>query len=138
VIKEVNHKLIRRHPHVFDKTHTRFKSADQVLKNWESIKQQEKGKSKNFSLPKYMPATLALHILLDKLQRFGVYSCDKHKLIFSIKERIKNLDEEIKDNKNITNLILDLINLVRLCGYDAESLLREKVKELQEILINSS
>lgn len=40
VAKDINEKLIRRHPHVFGDV--RVKDAEQVLHNWDQIKQEEK------------------------------------------------------------------------------------------------
>ena len=45
VIDEVVDKLIRRHPHVFGKTHV--ENSDEVLKNWEAIKKEEKTERKH-------------------------------------------------------------------------------------------
>ena len=43
VIREIYNKMIRRHPHVFGSTSAR--TAADVLRNWEQIKQQERSKS---------------------------------------------------------------------------------------------
>jgi uncharacterized protein YabN with tetrapyrrole methylase and pyrophosphatase domain len=40
VIREIHDKMVRRHPHVFGTTHA--KTAADVLRNWEQIKQQER------------------------------------------------------------------------------------------------
>ena len=40
VIKGINSKLVRRHPHVFGGK--KFKTADEVLVNWKKIKKEEK------------------------------------------------------------------------------------------------
>ena len=44
VAKKLAEKLIRRHPHVFEKKDKTI-NAEQVTKNWEKIKREEKGKN---------------------------------------------------------------------------------------------
>ena len=44
VIRSINQKLIRRHPHVF--AGVKVKDADAVIKQWDEIKRQEKLKKK--------------------------------------------------------------------------------------------
>ena len=44
VAKKLAEKLIRRHPHVFEKKDKTI-NAEQVTKNWEKIKEEEKGKN---------------------------------------------------------------------------------------------
>src|SRR5216683_1325415 len=43
VIREIHDKMIRRHPHVFGKTHA--KDSAEVLRNWEQIKAEERRSS---------------------------------------------------------------------------------------------
>src|ERR1700741_69158 len=56
VIEEVSNKLIRRHPHVFGTSKAR--DAGAVLKQWETIKREEKNSNLHYlaSLPKALPA----------------------------------------------------------------------------------
>ena len=59
VIKGINEKLIHRHPHVF--SGAQVKSAEEVLHNWQELKQVEKDKKGNkdsllASVPKNLPA----------------------------------------------------------------------------------
>ena len=55
VLRSINTKLVRRHPHVFGGT--KVSSSQDVIRNWEAIKQEEKGTSSVLDgLPKGMPA----------------------------------------------------------------------------------
>lgn len=58
VLHEINQKLIRRHPHVFEDA--KFHSMEQFLVQWDAIKQTEKGKTQRKSvldnIPKGLPA----------------------------------------------------------------------------------
>lgn len=58
VLKELNEKLVRRHPHVF--ADAKISGMDEFLKQWETIKSTEKGKTHRKSaldsIPKGLPA----------------------------------------------------------------------------------
>ncbi|UKI42668.1 MAG: hypothetical protein L6V95_07325 [Candidatus Melainabacteria bacterium] len=45
VAKVLNEKLIRRHPHVFGDV--KVQNSDEIVKNWEKIKKEEKKISEN-------------------------------------------------------------------------------------------
>src|SRR5690606_29364180 len=58
VLESISEKMIRRHPHVFgDVT---VENADQVVSNWEEIKQQEKGQTEESILKGEYRATSSL------------------------------------------------------------------------------
>src|SRR5205807_6054386 len=86
VIREVHDKMIRRHPHVFGKAQA--KDSDEVLRNWEQIKAEERrgsgskgGAKPSDDLPKEtslvdgvaraLPATLEGFQLTRKASRIG-------------------------------------------------------------------
>jgi tetrapyrrole methylase family protein/MazG family protein len=76
VIRAVSEKMIRRHPHVFGTT--QVDSSDEVLKNWEAIKSQERaGKSqgKHVSvldgIPQALPALIRAQRIGEKAARVG-------------------------------------------------------------------
>ena len=48
VINNLNEKMVRRHPHVFDKE--QLNTPDQVLNQWEEIKKKERSKSNHKSI----------------------------------------------------------------------------------------
>jgi ATP diphosphatase len=62
-------KMVRRHPHVFEGLEV--KSREQLLKNWERIKRQEKNGAEGIfdSLPKGLPALLKAYRLNAKAAR---------------------------------------------------------------------
>jgi tetrapyrrole methylase family protein/MazG family protein len=64
VAREVHHKLVHRHPHVFGDVDA--DSADQVMSNWEAIKKTEKGRN---SVTEGIPAALPALLLTSKLAR---------------------------------------------------------------------
>lgn len=71
VLRAVNGKLIRRHPHVFGDV--RVASSADVLRNWEKIKRSESGvtKSSFASIPQSMPALMRADAVQSRAVRYG-------------------------------------------------------------------
>ncbi|MCB0323880.1 MAG: nucleoside triphosphate pyrophosphohydrolase [Bdellovibrionales bacterium] len=72
IVQSISKKMVRRHPHVFGDT--KLGTSDQVLKNWEKIKQTEKGGSAADSgfasrleaIPAELPALLRVQRIGEK------------------------------------------------------------------------
>lgn len=71
VQESASQKLIRRHPHVFGETEV--SGEDQVLANWEKIKEAEKGKGKGLfdGIPKNLPALIRAQMMQERAARVG-------------------------------------------------------------------
>lgn len=80
VVREIYEKMIRRHPHVFG--NKRAKTAADVLRNWEKIKEQERKEGKKEKkeekaasvldgVPRTLPALLEANQLTRKAARIG-------------------------------------------------------------------
>lgn len=71
VIDEVVDKLIRRHPHVFGDTHV--DGSDDVLRNWEAIKKEEKKERKHVldGVAQGLPALMRAYKLQSKAAKVG-------------------------------------------------------------------
>lgn len=74
VAREISAKLVRRHPHVFGSTEV--KDSDEVLRNWEQIKQEEKAgpearKSLLDGIPTQVSSLLRVHKLASRVARVG-------------------------------------------------------------------
>lgn len=76
VLREINEKLIRRHPHVYEDAggaRAEADSAEAVLRRWESIKtRQEKKESLLDGVPPQLPALLQALRVLAKIKQAGV------------------------------------------------------------------
>ena len=73
-LKDINEKLIYRHPHVFSTA--KVKNAEEVLHNWQELKQQEKDKKGNndsllASVPKNLPALNYSQEIQDRVAEVG-------------------------------------------------------------------
>lgn len=97
VVRVICDKLIRRHPHVFG--NVKADDADEVLRNWEKIKKEERReKNKNLSIlagiPDGLPPLLKAMKLQDKAAHVGfMWSKGAPENLF------KKLDEEIIELK---------------------------------------
>tara|TARA_Y100001970_G_scaffold94847_1_gene119535 strand:+ start:573 stop:1352 length:780 start_codon:yes stop_codon:yes gene_type:complete len=122
VIDELNSKLIRRHPHVFDDGDV--KDAKDSLKIWEDVKAKER-LSKNLNsvmddVPKNLPSLTRTKKLQKRATRVGFDWSNSKQILEKIDEEIDELKhEDMKSNKEgITEEIGDLFfTLVRLAGY---------------------
>src|ERR1051325_4094993 len=76
VVRHLNDKLVRRHPHVFGEL--KVKDVDQVWANWEKIKRSEKHGTRHArpsaldGIPKHLPALLRAEKLMKKAKRAGL------------------------------------------------------------------
>lgn len=88
VLKELNDKLVRRHPHVFGNTEANTSEA--VLKQWSEIKQKEKNKAHRKSaldsIPKELPALARAHKVYKKMREANFPDIPKKKSKDSINE----------------------------------------------------
>ena len=122
VIDELNSKLIRRHPHVFNDGDV--KDAKDSLKIWEDVKAEER-LSKNLNsvmddVPKNLPSLTRTKKLQKRATRVGFDWSNSKQILEKIDEEIDELKhEDMKSNKEgITEEIGDvLFTLVRLAGY---------------------
>lgn len=94
VIKGLSGKMIRRHPHVFDKVETT--SEDKVIENWEKIKQEEKG-NVAASLLDGVPKELSGLLKAEELQKRAAKVGFKWEVASSIWEKVSEELEELKE-----------------------------------------
>ena len=118
-------KLTGRHPHVF--SDQKVKDADEVLINWEKIKQKEKKRHLLSGVPKHLPALLLARRIQDKLSRAG-HKLEEEELEDKINLFRKALKEDEKENieEALADLLFLMTNICRLKGIDAEDALRRK------------
>jgi len=97
VVTTVTEKMIRRHPHVFGET--QVKDAEEVLKNWEQIKQDEKQKQESSVLdgvPKAMPALIRASRIGHKASKWNFDWDNAEGVLAKLKEELKELEEELQ------------------------------------------
>jgi uncharacterized protein YabN with tetrapyrrole methylase and pyrophosphatase domain len=148
VAREVHHKLVHRHPHVFGDVDA--DSADQVMSNWEAIKKTEKGRnSVTEGIPAALPALLLTSKLARKARSVGLDPDDAigeqaAEALASLTRRARDrpggpddpLSADAGDvNAEVGGLLFAVSTLAQRLGVDAEQALRDRALALRaEIL----
>ena len=130
IAREINEKLIRRHPHVFATSDARGSEA--VIKQWEAIKHAEKKEASHYlaSLPKALPALTRAEKAQKKAARVNFDWRELSDMIAKVDEELEETKAAVTsaDNRMIADEIGDLlfavVNLARKCQLEAESLLQ--------------
>ena len=104
VIEGITEKLVRRHPHVFGDV--KVTGEEEVLKNWEAIKQQERAaepqKAKGLldGLPRSMPALHKCHEIGVRCARVGFDWTSTEGVAEKVREELSEFLAELPDPKN--------------------------------------
>ncbi len=132
VINGICDKLVYRHPHVFGEVEVA--DSAEVKKNWEMLKQQEKGKEERESLldgiPEVLPALLYARKMQTKAARVGFDWDDVRGAIAKMAEETDELLKEIENGNHdaiedeIGDLLFSIVNVTRFCKVDPEAALR--------------
>jgi MazG family protein len=138
VIDGVSAKMIRRHPHVFGDDGA--SSADEVLRNWEALKAEEraaKGKtpaaeSMLDSVSRGLPAILEAFQMTTKVSRVGFDWPDAAAATVKLDEEAAELKaaiagraaDEAAVREELGDLLFATVNVARLLGVDPESALK--------------
>jgi tetrapyrrole methylase family protein/MazG family protein len=131
VAERLREKLVRRHPHVFGDVEA--DTAQEVLQNWERIKQGEKRRS---SLMDDVPAGLPGMERAAKLQRraatVGFDWDDPAQVLDKVREEVAELDQALGDRveaeHELGDLMFSAVNLARHLHIDPEVALRRAVE----------
>lgn len=140
VADDVCKKLIVRHPHVFgDVT---VKDTDEVLANWDSIKQKTKGQESYTetleSVPKVFPALMRGQKLGKRASRARMDFRDIKDAFESLKSEVCELEEALEENsagnfeEELGDLLFSCCNVARLKGIDAEEALQKANEKFTE------
>ncbi len=132
ILRGVSAKMIRRHPHVWGAV--AVDGADQVVSNWEAIKQQERatnGDTPRTSLldgvPIELPALLTSYEYQKRVGKVGFEwdSIDgvRAKVLEELNE-VLTADDADHRAEEIGDLLFMLVNWARWLGVDAETTLR--------------
>lgn len=135
VIAAIIDKLVHRHPHVFGDMSA--EDADEVLRNWEKIKAQEKkakGKTGILSgVPRSLPALTRAQRIGEKVARVGFDWEDEKGSRAKVDEELGELDRAIAAGDanaiedELGDVLFALVNLSRHVEVDAEGALRRTI-----------
>jgi len=132
-------KLVRRHPHVFGEL--AVADADEVLKNWDAIKQKEKGEKPRSILagvPKGMASLLRAHEVSKRVVRHGFEWPDIESVFDKLHEEEAELREAIAAGdaahveSEVGDLLFTAVNLARWAGVEPEEALRKMLNRFTE------
>lgn len=117
-IQNVCEKLIRRHPHVFGDL--QVSSNEEIVKNWEKIKQTEKGALARKNVFDGIPPSLPS---LPRAQKMA------KKLLKQKKEAVEKTFTEAE----IGDQLWELVKLSQRLNVDIESALRRKMQQIEKM-----
>ena len=146
-------KLIFRHPHVYhpsqlgvldpkplpygeDLGENEFagaKNVEQVLDNWEQIKQKEKNGNKSVlsGVPVTLPSLIKAYRIQDKARHVGFDWEDKQDVWAKVREELDELEAELKHEdkeraeKELGDFLFSVINAARLYHLNPDNALEE-------------
>lgn len=138
IANAVSEKMLRRHPHVFEKKsgqnpQNNALAVDNVLELWENVKQGEK---KIFSetddmrnIPRHLPALLRSEKIQAKAKRVGFDWDDVSEAFLKVREETLELEEayRLRDKNHIKeelgDLLFAVVNVARFLDIDPEEAL---------------
>lgn len=133
VANEICEKLINRHPHIYGDT--KVDGADQVIKNWESIKLKEGKNSVLEGVPKSLPALVKAFRIQEKAAGVGFEWDNAKDVLDKVKEEITEFNQEVEDQNHdkmedeFGDVIFSLINYARYLKINPESALERTNKK---------
>ena len=137
VCNDVCQKLIIRHPHVFGEV--KVDGCDQVLSNWEQIKQQTKGQTTYTetleSVPKTFPALMRAQKVGKRASKSGMDFEDVKSALERLKSEISELEAAIDENSpekikdELGDVLFSCTNVARKAGVDSEEALTESTEK---------
>ncbi|PIE34096.1 nucleoside triphosphate pyrophosphohydrolase [candidate division KSB3 bacterium] len=136
IIEAVHRKMVRRHPHVFGEV--TVNGADEVVVNWEQIKQEEKKAERSSVLdgvPKELPSLLRAHRLQSKASSVGFEWENFHQILEKLDEEFSELRqaykhgdiEEIEDE--FGDLLFVLVSIARFLHVNPDNALRKAISK---------
>ena len=135
VAREINEKLVRRHPHVFGDT--QVSSTKDVLKNWETIKKGEKKHRKYLTddIPDALPALFRAEKMQRRVARVGFDWKDMNPVLDKVEEEFAEFRQAVHGNnqreaeEELGDILFALVNVARHKNICAEDALRLTTKK---------
>lgn len=133
VVGGIAEKMVRRHPHVFGEV--LVSGADEVLRNWEQIKADEKGTTASFPaaadrLPAGLPALHRAQRVIGKAVRAGRPVPAAEELTATARQALDRLETGDDGERALGELLLAVCQLAHRRGLSAEDCLRGSTRRL--------
>lgn len=128
VLTRITEKVIRRHPHIFGDT--KASTAEDVLRNWQSIKREERTGDGSIldSIPRSLPALLRAQEMQERAGHVGFDWPDVHGVVEKVREEVEELDKASPGARQVDefgDLLFSLVNLARRLEFSAERALHQ-------------
>ena len=132
VMNSLNEKMVRRHPHVFEKG--QLNTPDQVVKQWEEIKKEERNQANQKSILDSIPINLPSLLRAQKLQKKAAkegFDWDQVSDVFNkLDEEITEFKKAVLEGKDkdiqseVGDILFVIVNIAKFNKIDAEEALR--------------
>lgn len=128
IFKEINEKMIRRHPHVFSES--KVTDSDAVIKQWDQIKADVEGREKPegtlSNVPKNIPPLERSFHLQKKAAKKGFNWDNTAQVLEKLNEEIEELNVELNATEplqsaleeEIGDILFTVVNLSRFLKFD--------------------
>jgi XTP/dITP diphosphohydrolase len=130
VLKEINKKLIHRHPHIFG--NTEVTDAKNVLQNWEKLKLKEGRKSVLSGVPRTLPPLVKAYRIQEKVKGVGFDWEQPNQVWDKVLEELNELKYEVdnggaktKMENELGDLLFAIINYARFIDVNPEDALEK-------------
>lgn len=134
VLEILNQKMVRRHPHVF--ADVKADNAEEVVKNWEQIKKQEKEKQPKqqvnpFDLPINLPALQKAYKIGRKTEKLAFDWKNQQEVYCKVQEELAELHESLskesfeRQEEEFGDLLFAMAQWARHLKIEPETALRK-------------
>jgi len=136
VANGISEKMIRRHPHVFGET--AVEDAEEVVRNWEEIKREERRETQKTStldgVPASLPALLKAYRMTQKAAAVGFDWERPEDIIDKLHEEVAELEAEVRAGDEVSldrirsemgDVLFVMANLARHLGVEPETAMQE-------------
>ena len=137
VINDINEKLIKRHPKVFNQSKFQIDVNDE--QNWEKEKQKNKNRrSRIDGVPKILPSILSAQRIQEKASTVGFDWSSADQVWEKLEEELLEVRAAQKENdynrieEELGDLIFSVVNLCRFLNVSAENALRKANKKFKK------
>ncbi len=135
VTSNICRKMIYRHAHIFGSDHCA--TAQEVTANWEKLKKAEKGLTSQASVladvSKGLPALMRAHKVQKKAANVGFDWDTALEALPKVHEEAQEVKAELDAGRDpaeeLGDLLFSCVNVTRLCGLDAEELLKNATEK---------
>lgn len=137
VAEVMREKLVRRHPHVF--ADVEVADAGEVKRNWDRIKQDERGGAASSALdgvPEGMPALQRASKIQNRAAKVGFDWEEASQVVPKVREEMDELEGAIAGTGDLEaelgDLLFSMVNLARHLHIDPEVALRRATNRFEE------